>query len=459
MSTSCPTCAAPLDYRQTHCVNCGTRLSDPRTAAVEPLPVPPPSRLRRTLLLRVRGRTVLLTLPGRGAAASLSAGVLAAGVLVGVAIGPVANGSSAADAQRIVALARKQPGVNASTPTTSSSDSGGASGASSTDSGSASGGSGSGSSSSNPTTGSSSSNRTTGSSGPNSAAPGSGSGTSSDSGMPSSPSTDNGTNTTATPGTPAPAKPLKLNLRGVVVSSDAAAQRFVVADSKGQLHEVHLDNSAAKLATTVQLAPRKLANGTLEATRLVTAKQAPNPTVEANGVVSFVDQLKKRYVLSVRGVSLLIAASGTAVPALPALAHRLKVEFLLPSPTAPPATPPHMLSEQGRTDRGSTAGPIELTGVLTAVDPVAHRLTLSADGANTSGDTIALAVPAEIDLKKVAPLEAVVVHATAAADGTYTLTGADADTGVTAADDPTNQLGDFASKTHPKSANTPTSRR
>jgi hypothetical protein len=73
-------------------------------------------------------------------------------------------------------------------------------------------------------------------------------------------------------------------------------------------------------------------------------------------------------------------------------------------------------------------------------------VTISADSPGSSDATIVLHIPTSINVNKLATTEAIVAHATVAADGTYTLTGADADTGTTAADDLTNAVGDFLPK-------------
>jgi len=168
--------------------------------------------------------------------------------------------------------------------------------------------------------------------------------------------------------------------------------------------------------------------------------------VQLNGVVSYVNQAKNRYVLSARGVSLLVAAASTSVPPLPVAGRELKLQLALPAPGATAAALAKGLLEQTRTDAGAAKPPLELTGVITSIDDVAHKVTISADGQNTSGDTIVLAVPTSIKLKGLIAQEAVVAHATIGADGGYSFYGADADTGVSAADDPTNQLGDFVPK-------------
>ena len=64
-----------------------------------------------------------------------------------------------------------------------------------------------------------------------------------------------------------------------MVSSDGPAQSFALVDSTGGLYGVHPEGKTPKVASTVKLATHKLANGTLEATRLVTQGDAPKTSV------------------------------------------------------------------------------------------------------------------------------------------------------------------------------------
>jgi hypothetical protein len=156
------------------------------------------------------------------------------------------------------------------------------------------------------------------------------------------------------------------------------------------------------------------------------------------------------------------------VTGLPAIGHRLELTFKTPTPTTTttttttttattttatttttttattPPTPPFQGLKQ--TDHGIVTAPLELAGFTSAVDPSGGTVTMSADGPGLSDAAVVLHVPTTIDISKFFTQLALVVHATVATDGTYTMTGADLDSSVTTADDKTNELGDFVPK-------------
>jgi hypothetical protein len=285
----------------------------------------------------------------------------------------------------------------------------------------------------------------------------------------------------------------KVNLKGVVV---AAAQSLYVADARGNMFEVHATSNPPPVGTELRLATTKLANGTLTETRQIKVKKPLSTTVTVVGVVSFVDSKDARYALSARGVSLLIAVgsappptsticpaapttTSTAPPiasptpraaptawlasifaaattpappsspsALPAIGRRLRVELSLPSRTA--FGDAASLRELRRTDLGAVKPPLELAGLISAIDNSKRLITISADGPGITTCKIDLAAPASIDLKKLntSPPEAVVAHATVDSTGSYTLTGAAPDNDATAAGSLSGAVGDFRRPRH-----------
>jgi hypothetical protein len=475
MIGGCPECGAPLAQDQRYCIACGARLEDiPRTPEAEPPAEPHAGHERRwrgpTLMIRVRGRAGIVRLPDKRSTVALTAGVLGVGVLMGVAVGPVAAGSSLPSARQIIAVVTGQPQVKSAAPAPAVS-SGSSSGLSAETS----------ASSSAPADTSASST----------AAPSAATGSAASTGTDTTATTDTSTTPTDTTTTPTdttttttPAaitpKPPKLTLTGVVAAVDGAAQGFALVDRRGRLFAIHAATTP-KVGKLVKVSQRTLANGTIEAVRVVETKTARATKLTLEGVVTFVDPTNKRYALSSHGASMLVAASAqpTATPAsvappaslldsvisaltgkaptakpadsasgpgpVPALGHRVKVVLAIPPATAAAATPTTIgLAELARTDRGAAKPPLELAGVISAIDTTARKLAITADGAGTTnGGTVILAVPASIDLKKLATGLAVVAHATVAADGTYTLTGLASDSGATAADDAANAFGDF----------------
>jgi hypothetical protein len=119
----------------------------------------------------------------------------------------------------------------------------------------------------------------------------------------------------------------------------------------------------------------------------------------------------------------------------------VRVELSLPSAAA--SATGGSLRELRRTDRGAAKSPLELAGVISAIDLTARTVTLSADGAGISKATIVLTAATPVDLRKIATQEPVVAHAVLSAAGAYTLTGATDDQGSTNADDLSYAVGDF----------------
>jgi hypothetical protein len=393
-------------------------------------------------------------LPDARGGAVLAIGLLATGILIGVAIGPVAVGSSAASAARqliaVVTGGSSAPSAASSSGPPDTADNGSSSGGSSTG----------------------------GAQLPDTAAAGSATPPAVRSGTAASPDAnaaigDAGTtigssgDSSTTPPPSTTTEPQRLNMKAVVLALDPAAKSFYVADKRARLYEVHSQRTP-KLGTAVRMATKKLANGTLSATRVITSKHVPPKKETVQGTVSFVDATNGRYTLSARGVSLFIAASGaptstaspspgpagtptttTPTPAtgplppftLPNLADRVRVQLRLPAPAA--VGDAATLVELTRTALGTAPGPLELAGLISTVDTAKRTVTISADGPGLSSDTITIAVPDSIDLTKITPAEAVVARVSVGTGGTYTLTGIEPDTDATAADDATTALGDF----------------
>lgn len=442
---------------------------------------------RRELTIRAFGRTGLLRLPDKRSTSAIATGLLLVGVLMGVAIGPVAANSLGGLAQQIiVVMAGPGKALQPATPAPSSATAG---------TGSSSNGSGPPASSGSPTSSPAAS--------ANSAAGDAGSGTGGGTTTPT-------TTTSRTTSAPPPPPKLNLHGVVIELDANSQAFVLVDRKHRlFEVHpdtRTATPPATPKVGQTIGLTTLKLANGTLAATQLVVTKQQKAPAnVDVEGVVSFVDPAHNRYAVSARGVSLLItppaphaarqrAAAESAVPPsslleallgallgggattpiprtvtrLPTIGHRLEVTFKLPAlrttPTTTttattttttttatttighslPPTPPFQALKQ--TDHGAATPPLDLAGFTSAVDPAERTVTMSADGPGLSGASVVLHVPSTIDVTKLFPQLALVVHAIVAADGTYTMTGADLDSGVSAAEDPTARLGDFLPK-------------
>ncbi|HKG39223.1 MAG TPA: hypothetical protein VKB25_09570 [Conexibacter sp.] len=277
----------------------------------------------------------------------------------------------------------------------------------------------------------------------------------------------------ATP--PAAAPPGSQPLAGVVVASAADGEGFVLAARDGRLLHVHASNCGVALGDDLHLRARPLANGTWSADR-VRRVAAGVGEARVAGTVAWVDPERGRYALGARGVTLLVAVSPPAAPAPP------PATSTVPAPVAPaagqtqPASPPPMpesaipvlgarllvrvaptpahdgqaatLVEQARRDAPPAADPaapvppLELAGVVQAVDPQARTLTVALDPDAQPPLTVTLSVPPQVDAARLLPAQRVAVTATAAPDGTLALSGVSPDDDALAADDPTAFQGD-----------------
>jgi hypothetical protein len=452
VSQVCPECGAAVAEDQRYCVRCGAGLRPrPPTTEAEPEPRAPQPPRPLVLKLCLRGRTGIVRLPNQRLSAVLAAGMLASGVLIGIAVGPVALGSSAADAaRRIIALVggpSSAPKSVAATTSPTSSDSGG--------------GGGVGSLLSGPGSTTAPAAQAPASTPPATASPAAAATTT--------------TSTTSTNATSTTTAPAKLNASGVVIASDFAAQSFDIVDPKHRLVEVHAA-SIPSVGTRVKFARTVLANGTDSASRSVTVRGARPSTVTVNGDVSFVNTANASYVLSAPGVSLPIDTALTPAPTtlpttttpaattttptatttpaattipspsatpapLPSVGQRLEVILSLPAATATGAAATS-LKEVSHNVSGQPSGPLDLAGVITAIDRQKRIVTVSADGPGLGSDTVPLSVPPSISLHGLRP-PATVVAQVSFTTGVYSLSWLAPDDSATAAADRTKFLGRF----------------
>jgi hypothetical protein len=265
----------------------------------------------------------------------------------------------------------------------------------------------------------------------------------------------------------------------VVIATDFASQSFDTIDAKHRLVEVHAATLPA-VGARVKFARSSLANGTESASRTVTIKGTRPSTVIADGVVSFVNPANASYVLSARGVSLAIDTAPTPAPTtpppatppatitpsatitppatvtppatLPSVGQRLQVIVSLPPAGATGAAAAlkevsHTVLAQPSTPAGQPSGPLDLAGVITAIDKQKRIATISADGPGLGSDTIPLSVPPSISLRGLRTPATVVAQVSIAA-GLYTLSWLAPDDSATTAANRTRFLGALRASAH-----------
>lgn len=241
---------------------------------------------------------------------------------------------------------------------------------------------------------------------------------------------------------PSPAKQPgdESDLAGTVVHTNPAADSYTLATLQGELIAVHakkLPDPGVKVTATV----RHLANGSMsEAKR---AEKGSERTAKLGGTVTYVAEDGKAYVVSVRGVSLLVSAPEVTGGERPKVRSLVTVEVRLEDPPDG-ATVPVIVRETALKLEGDATGPVELEGTVGEVDDSARTITLSADDRRDTRKDVILTVPAAIDLTRFKHGDVLIAAADINPQGVYTLTGSWQDGDVARADDPANALGDQA---------------
>lgn len=209
-----------------------------------------------------------------------------------------------------------------------------------------------------------------------------------------------------------------IEIEGTVVRVRPAAEGYVLASEQGDLIAVRaerLPEPGAKLEARVT----KLANGTTR--ELKRAATGSNASAKLRGTVTFAIPELAAYVVSARGVSLLVRSeAGREQPALLDLVTvAVRIE---PDPALPDV--PARLVEESLTLDGEASGAVDLAGTVQAVDPVARVLALSADDLRESERDLFVSIPPELDLEPFEPGRALAATVEPQADGSYRLVAA-----------------------------------
>jgi hypothetical protein len=466
----CPGCDAPLAGDERFCVACGLRLA-PDELRLAALPLLAASALSAAPALGPSAGGPAFRRPVVRSAAITAVVVLALGIAIGATIGPAAVGETAAAQRPVILVSAPAAAAPAAAPLDSGGDaSGDGSGgdapdevqtladADASDAGDA-------------------------ADAPAAEAP-SGEEPPADDAPPGDAPADGGETPPATP--PPGSQPLA----GVVVATVADGEGFTLAARDGRLLHVHASGCGVALGDDLHLRARPLANETWAADRVRRVGAAD--TTRVAGTVVWTDAATGRYALGARGVLLLVTPAPTAptaptdpqAPATPPAPPATPADPQAPAtPPAPPAAPPAVpanpqapaappalgaqlrvrleptpahdgqpvvLLERVRRDAppaadpAAPAPPLELAGVVLAVDAQARTLALALDPDAQPPLAVSLAVPPSIDLTKLLPAQHVAVTAVAQPDGSLALSGISPDGDALAADDATAFQGDQA---------------
>lgn len=215
---------------------------------------------------------------------------------------------------------------------------------------------------------------------------------------------------------------------GVVVHHDARARSFVVALRDGTLRAVHARTSP-RLGRHVTVTARTLHNGTWALQRVSYGRLVRS--VHVRGVVTYVNLHRHLFVVSARGVSLLVRTRGTrsgaarAADAPVADGQNVTVNGTLDGDA---------VEATQVTTGGQDTNGLDLEGTVQSVDTTTRTLTVSADDSEQSGATVTIDVPAAFDLGLFSTGQSVELIVSPNGDGTYTLEQSSNDTGAKNAD-------------------------
>lgn len=205
-------------------------------------------------------------------------------------------------------------------------------------------------------------------------------------------------------------------LNGTVVHLNSHAHSFTLASGNGRLRAVHARHSP-RLGSVVTVDAHRLRNGTYRAVH-VSSHGHRARHVRISGAVTYVSAASRSFVLSARGVSILVhlrkaGHASAASVRLPTLGTDVTVDGTLDSPGDVTAT--------GVQDAGQDPNGLDLEGVLVSIDQSARTLSISADDDNESGGTLTVDVPTSFDLSQFQAGQEVELIVAANGDGTYTL--------------------------------------
>jgi len=218
---------------------------------------------------------------------------------------------------------------------------------------------------------------------------------------------------------------------GKVVHKNKSAHSFAVAKRSGQLVTVHATRSPA-LGRRVVVQGRLLHNGTFGASKITVGDLTHRARI--HGVVTFVNGRHTKFVVSGKGVSMVV--NKHCLAAAPAVGTVVTVTGTF--------TRQGDMAADHLDDCGTNDGYVELEGHVLAVDLTLRTLTLSADDDEDIAGTITLIIPEGWDISAYAVGDELEVVAVLNADGTYTAVGTSDDGDEDCDDDECEQGHNYA---------------
>lgn len=241
---------------------------------------------------------------------------------------------------------------------------------------------------------------------------------------------------------------------GVVVDRNAHAHTFVIADQQGRLREVHSRVTPA-LGRQVSVVMSVLHNGTWVAHRLRVGSSQHRARVR--GTVTYVSARRGVFVVSARGVSLLVHGRTRHIRHAADLTNLLvsSADQLPPVGSTVTVNTDVGGGEVDATqvsDQGQNVNGVDLEGTVLAIDTTARTLSVSADDSEQSTGSITVQVPASFDMSLFQVGGRVELIASLNPDGTYTLEQSSQDGSVAQAQNRGHDQGDGNGDQHSSAA-------
>jgi Domain of unknown function (DUF5666) len=209
--------------------------------------------------------------------------------------------------------------------------------------------------------------------------------------------------------------PAAVSLGGTVVHRNARTRSFVVAGAKGRLTKVR-SRHAVRVGRTVRIAGRRMRDGSVAASRVRVG--ARHRSARLRGTVTFVNRRARRFTvssaagsISVRGRR--VGSVRAADDDLPPVGQQVVVTITV--------SPGGALEEDEVDDLGMDEGEVEIEGVVQAVDPAAHTVTVTASDDGEAGGTVTVGFPATFDLSGIAVGNEIEIKAIRQPDGSFVL--------------------------------------
>jgi len=208
--------------------------------------------------------------------------------------------------------------------------------------------------------------------------------------------------------------PAAVSAHGTVVHRNARTHSFVVATATGRLTKVR-SRHAVRVGRMVRVTGRRMRDGSLAASRVRVG--ARHRSARLRGTVTYANRRTHRFTLSSAAGSISIrgARSGAVQAAsddLPPVGQQVVVTITVA---------PGGVLEEDAVDELGMDQEVEIEGVVQAVDPNAHTVTVTASDDGESGGTVTVGFPATFDLSAITVGNEIEIKAIRQPDGTFVL--------------------------------------